>query len=298
MPVEIVIQPATIPEEPLAPVVAEVTFDREISEAAAGRELIAAVRSTTSVTLDSGLNGRVVLDDAETTSAEISLLASDGTALVERTVDLTASPAKMVITDEEVKRLRDGGQTLPTVVVPPTTTRTARLVPSGLEVPDYVTSKLAVAAVATAQDLQALGVDDVFDTGGGTFMTATELTGADLSVLAGLAWHPTHVAIDGSFTATFPEAPTAGWLWWLTGQHQILGFVADDLSGPRGTIVLTLPAVTAAVGGDGHASAVEPCDCASPVPTDVTEAELVNNPGVYSEDPERSAGRSPTRSGS
>lgn len=284
---EIKIHPSNPLGRPLAGIVAEITYDREVAAAANGREAPELVRTSVRINLDADLKGHVALDAAGPNPVVVALLSVDGATLVERSVDLTAGSGEMVLTNAEVARLREGGQVLPGVVAVPTVSRSARLVPSGAEVPDYVNSQLAVAVVATPQELTSLGFDSVLNTAGGTFMTATELTGGDLSMLDGLVWHSTHIAVDGSFTATFPDVATAGWLWWLTGKHQILGFVADDVSQPRPALVLTLPALAAPVGGreERGTGAAAGSGGALVVPAEVTEAELVNNPGVFSEDP-------------
>lgn len=280
--VDLRIHPATEPEAATPGVVVELTYDTAIESS---REHLDAVQRSVRIALDESLQADVTLDGVSRKRATASVLSADGSALATRAVDLSGSTAELIITDEDVKRIRDGGQQLPDQVATPSVLRSVRLVPSGSVVPDYTRSTLAVAVVATAQDLQTLGIDEVLNTGGGTFMTATELTGTELSVLARLAWVPTHVSIDGSFATTFPNQTSAGWLWWLNGEHQVLGFVADDLAQPRGPIVLTLPAITAPVGGAPVPVGVGSCDCTALVPTDVSEAELANNPGVYSEDP-------------
>jgi hypothetical protein len=276
MSAQIEIRPNTTPPQAAPAVVAEIAYDREVGE---GREAVT-VRTTVRVTLDAGLQATANIAEAARTSAAVNVLASDGSTLVARDVDLTAGTASVILTDPEVKTIVEGGQTLPAVGAVPTVTRSARFVPSGTLVPDYERSRLAVAVAATASELTAAGIDTLLNTGSGNFMTSTELTGTDLSVLAAVAWKPVHLAIDGSFTAEFPDSPAAGWMWWLTGQHQVLGFVADTLTEPRGPVVLTLPALTAPVGG-----APIPVLGAPIVPIEVTESELVNNPGVFSEDP-------------
>lgn len=285
MATEIVIRPASEPEAPFRTVGAEIVFDREVAvDDVTGT--VQLVRTTIRRTLDGALRARVALDDAAPTSVSVDLLADDGSALVQRTVAVVDEGETVVeLSDDDVKRLRDGGQALPANDVVPTTTRAARLVPSGTEVPDYTRSKLAVAPIATAADLTGLGIDDVLNTGNGTLITSIELTGSDLSVLAGLRWAPTHLGVDGSFRAVLPATTSLGWVWWLTGSHQILGFVTDDLATERGPIVLTLPAIAPPIGGGETTGDADPCACATVVPVDVSEAELVNNPGVYSEDP-------------
>lgn len=280
--IEIEIHPSNSLGSPIPDVIAQVDYDREVNEPAGGDATI--VPSTLRKTLADDLTGTMILEDALPTSARVSLLSPDGVALVGHTIDLAQSPVQLKLNDTDVARLREGRQQLPKVAAVPTITRAAWLVPSGSAVPDFPRSRLAVAAVATAQDLADLEIDRVLNTGGGTFMTATELTGIDLSVLRGLAWQPSHVTVAGSFEATLPFVPSAGWLWWLTlSGHQILGFVADDLSEPRGPLVLTLPEIAQPVGGELDAGAAS----CSPtlVPADVTEDELVNNPAVFVEDP-------------
>src|SRR5690606_14571030 len=111
-----------------------------------------------------------------------------------------------------------------------------------------------------------------------------------------LAWGDAHLGVDGRFNPAFERpfangrvASTVGWAWWLTGSRSIAGFVKDDLALPRrDTVIIPLPALQPPESPEGEAPVDESCECAPgqrPVPADVTEAEVVNNPQVYSEDP-------------
>ena len=134
----------------------------------------------------------------------------------------------------------------------------------------------------------------------------SDVTGQDLRILGQLAWHPAHLSIHGTVTAALPRQTSIGWVWWLIGQYQVVGFMVDDLArADVSPVLLSLPLppqtsgispddrcgpvrVTIGTGGQGDRT----------VPANVNETELVNNPGRSRRIQGRSASRSPTRSGS
>ncbi|MFE4542435.1 hypothetical protein [Arthrobacter sp. NPDC056727] len=262
-------------------VVVEITYDTEIEGSKVAQE---AVQRSLRMQLDSSLRGSATLDDLAGTKVIANVLTVDGVGLVTRALEVDRHRVEFTLSDEDVKKITDGGQTLPDTVATAMVTRSVRLVPSGMIVPDYVNSSLAIAVVSNAQDLQTLGLDAVLKSQGGTVVTATELTADLASVANQVAWQPAHIAVDGSFSVSLPKVTSAGWLWRLTGKIQLLGFVPDELSQPRSPLVLALPTISAYVGEETSPHEVD-CKCASKVPSDITEAELANNPDIYSEDP-------------
>ena len=239
------------------------------------------------VRLESGAPGKVnqeisaPLNDAVT----LAILKSDGTASSVRAVRVAQGAAAYTVTGEDVVALLEA-ETEP--VAPPSvrSIRNAQLVPIGSEHPDFTRSTVAIfpvtdsAGLAPAEPLGDFGFSE-------TRSSAVELTPEAAGQLAGLRWSTAHLSIDGRFTATFDvpvsgdtgaATPGIGWVWWLNGDHSAVGFVRDNVLEPnRTTIIIPLPAFAPTAEGGGTA--------VSTPPAVVTETELVNNPGVYTEDP-------------
>jgi hypothetical protein len=235
--------------------------------------------------LDAGLRGSAQLEGAASLQVQASVLAADGSALLSRAITADArGNAVMTLLAAEVELIRQGGQQLPADTTPLSVTRTARLVPTGSGGGDFARSHVVVVPVADAAALAANGVGALLKSDGARTSTL-EATGLDLSPLSSLAWMPAHLAVDGTFNATFTRAAGLGWIWWLIGRRQVLGFLRDDLArADTRTFMIPLPPSPGPAGGDSAANAEE-CECEQGVSADVTEAEVANNPGVYTEDP-------------
>lgn len=78
---------------------------------------------------------------------------------------------------------------------------------------------------------------------------------------------------------TFPESAGDAWVWWLVGPSSAVGVVQDDLSKPNvRRVAIALPPFS-----QSPDMTHGPAGC--PVPANVTESELANNPEVFNEDP-------------
>ncbi|WP_460070494.1 hypothetical protein [Streptomyces sp. YKOK-I1] len=273
------------------------------------------VRRTIRLDLDPQLRGTVKLANVAAATIRASALAADGSALVSKLVVIepaTVQPdqprgeqraeAVWELDASDVALLRDGGQQLPGDVVPTLVTRVARFMAIGRIGPDFARSAVGVLPVADAAALTATGLEGMLSTQGGTRISAIDLNGQDLSALGQLAWQPAHLGIDGTVTAAMPQRPAIGWLWWLTGPHQVAGFMVDDLDCPTAApVLLSLPALAGTTGsgdptggpdqgappGSGQ-PAGEKCGCGSGdrlVPANINERELADNPDVFAEDP-------------
>lgn len=243
--------------------------------------------------LDSPGNTAILVGKPEGEKIIISLLQSDGSALKSETVLLDKNKANYAISVTDIKDLINA-EVDPIEATTQRTTRNAQLVPIGSVTPDFKKSKLAIFTVNKETEIAA-------NSALGTFgfskerTSSVELDPTFATALQAVSWNKVAMAIDGRFTAIFDQPlmnpggeaeKSLGWVWWLSGVNSAAGFVRDDVSKfSRTPIIIPLPAMQSIPG-----TGVEAEDCASDspikqVPLDVTEAELVNNPNVYAEDP-------------
>lgn len=266
----------------------EATYVRDVP--AAEGEPADSTPQTIRVLLDGRLSGAAVLEDAATREVRADVLSFDGSRIFSRTVRADDSNnATLVFTDEELKLLSQIPQAVPTDKTPRVCTRTVRLVPTGQLKPDYARSAVVVSPVSDEQAPAIRALDPLLKIEGNTNkITSLDLTGQQLGPLTRVDWAPAHLSVDGTFNFSYAQQPSIGWFWWLTGEHQVVGFVPDDLSA-RGEcgrkLAVALPVLSAPgktpAGGEGSSD----CECEKTVPVDVTEEELANNPEIYTEDP-------------
>jgi len=267
----------------------EVVYSRELPKVAetADEEAEGPVSQTMRLGLDQALKGTLELTDAaDPPSVQAGALSADGTRLFFRTLPARADGVvTLTLTQDDIQKIaKPDHQALPDDPALRSTTRMVTLLATGTTALDYARSSVVVSAVKNAIALDKSGVDALLQSGG-TRISSIEVTGQDLGMLGRLEWEPAHLAVNGTLTARFNRVKTIGWLWWLNGPAQVLGFVPDDLDvAEHRPIVIALPALAAK--GVAVASTREPaCSCERKVPSDVTEAELANNPAIYSEDP-------------
>ncbi|MBK9196494.1 MAG: hypothetical protein IPO17_16235 [Flavobacteriales bacterium] len=226
----------------------------------------------------------------------LSILKSDGSSVVQHAVSADDDEADYTVTSADVELLVQAeamDMAQPTSVV---NVRNAQLVPIGAVRPDFKSASFGVLTVNTGEEamLGANGPLAAFGFAAGR-SSSVELSAELASKLTDLTWRTVPLAVDGRFTAVFeqpilkegtPPVSSLGWVWWLNGSRSAVGFVTDDVSAPnRRAIIVALPAMQPR---PGDAAVEDDCDChggGKSVSLDVTEAELVNNPGVYSEDP-------------
>ncbi|HEY0551261.1 MAG TPA: hypothetical protein VGF13_16775, partial [Verrucomicrobiae bacterium] len=240
---------------------------------------------TVRVLLDTLMQGTAVLEDAVSLEVKANVLAVDGSLIFSRTANSdSAGNATLALTKAEVELCSNRRQALPADTTPLVCTRKAKLVPTTESKVDYTRSSVMVSPVKDAQAITATTIDSLLRITGNR-ITSLDVTGQKLEALTQIAWTPAHLAVDGTFTCSFTQRPSVGWLWWLTGDQQVIGFVPDDLSIPGDRdLAIALPALSGPKNLAGGV-AVESCDCDKGVPLNVTEAELANNPGFYTEDP-------------
>ncbi|MER6316733.1 DUF2272 domain-containing protein [Streptomyces sp. NPDC001581] len=163
--------------------------------------------------------------------------------------------------------------------------REGRLVPVGDAPVDFGSARLEVAPLTLAADWQEAGLDKLFGSQNPlTTAAAVELADPSWAGYGKLSWRASHLGVDGEFAAEFPLGSGDAWVWWMSGSRSALGLVPDDL-GQRTArrIAIALPPFAQ----PPDTVPPEPgAPCPGPsTPKDVTEAELADNPEIYSEDP-------------
>lgn len=239
-----------------------------------------------------GLIADADLRDVDSSSATVSILSSEGIALISREIPVANERSVMIVSAEELTIIEEGGQRLPPPSAGPKITRTGRLIHTGSIRMDLKRARLLVAPIPAGADRTRW--PRPLQTAPGQ-STALEMTGQDLSWLNSYGWISISVAIDGQFVFDIVPTATDGWVWWLTGDNTIVGFMPDDLTiDVRGAIAIILPALQkrvlttsqAQVGSAQLPARLSDCDCeGESVPRNVSESELIDNPEVFSEDP-------------
>jgi hypothetical protein len=282
MNIKFVVQPAEGVNPPAnsAAISVEAVYSRTVPSVAG--EPNEPVSQTTRIQLDANFKGTTTLDDAASNQLLANVLAIDGSLVFSRGLNAdNAGVARLVLSQADINKAENPEQAVPTDVVPLFCTRRVRLVQTGEVKVDYAHSAVLVSAVQNREAVAGLG--NLVNVGTNQ-INSLEVTGQNLQALTGIAWIPCHLAIDGSFTAPFPQQQAIGWVWWLTGEVQVLGFVPDNLSKPTDlSVAIALP-VLSKPRTDTDGTAECPA-CSSIVPANVTEAEVANNPSIYSEDP-------------
>src|SRR5436190_2568425 len=262
-------------------VVAEVTYSREVT---GDDESADTVVESVRVPLDERFQGAADLQ-AVASSLEISVLSADGSALFTRTVAPDdAGRASLTFDAEELKAVDAGGQKIPDGPAPEFVSRRARLVPTGAGSVEFLAFEVVVAPIVDAAALAASGAAALLRADG-TKVVSLDVTGQDVGSIRSVEWAEAHLSVDGTITTRLRKQKTLGWLWWLTGPRQAIGFIVDDLERSGGRLVAIALPLSAAKIPPAPASSKSGCGSARQVPADVTETEVAENPAVYSEDP-------------
>ncbi len=243
------------------------------------------IQRTVRFALDATMKGGVSVDDASAADLRADVLTSDGTRALSITVTANnAGNATLTFSAADLDMINAVRPKTPDDPVQKTTKRTLRLVPVTDTVINYGAHTAFTSAVPNAEALAAIQVAGLQNNGGAR-IASMELLQGELANLTGVQWTSAHLAVDGTLTATFDRQKGLGWLWWLNGERQLLGFVPDDLSTDQKDMAVALPALSKRADNRTTAATATDCECGKAVSANVTEAELANNPGVYSEDP-------------
>lgn len=257
----------------------DVEFVRLVAESR--EEPSVRVREVTRLELGSDLKGELVLEDVLIGSTiELSLLGDDGGVGTRKrvAVEATSSTLAVELTRRDLEPL---ALPRPTPVAnPQVALRAARLVQVGDARPGFEDAKLLVAPFARA-DWESLELSVLFATD--TPVTISAGYPPQAGKWSALPWQRVHLAIDGSFEARFPLGGGDAWIWWLVGRAPAIGVVLDDLKERTAPVrAIALPPL--AETSEGESSSKSACG-GRRVPSDVSERELADNPGVYTEDP-------------
>jgi hypothetical protein len=287
------IQLTVLPSEAAAPgakgTTVEATYHRSVNDAVNAES---DVLSTVRFEIDEGSRGSAILEDAATPEIRVAVLAIDGSALLTRAITAKDGKAACALSAADLQAIIAGPQSLPTIAATVLFARTARFVSTGGGRIDFAKASVMVTPVVERASLASTSAAPLL-AGAGATVSSLEVTGQDLLSLSQLSWSAAHLSVDGTLTASFRSQTTVGWVWWLIGSHQLLGFVSDDLATEdRQTRVIPLPALASPAGGydaphehEHEHEHEHDADCGRKVPADVSEAEVANNPNVYTEDP-------------
>ncbi len=247
-------------------------------------EVAEPVPHTRRVTFDADMRVDVQLDDASDQTLTLEVLAIGGVLTFTKNLSAdSAGNAEWVIGQAEMTEINNVHQQLPSTPAPLRCTRSVRLVPTTAETLDYRKYHAYVSPVMDQSGLGS-GVLAALATNG-TTIASMEMAAEQAAALSGVNWSQAHLAIDGTITATFDKGSTKGWYWWLSGERQLAGFIPDDLAkADKKDFVSALPALNSR-GRSELVASKEGCDRSKLVSANVTEAEVVNNPSVYAEDP-------------
>jgi GH25 family lysozyme M1 (1,4-beta-N-acetylmuramidase) len=246
------------------------------------------VQETVRATLDGNLCGKFALTSVASSAMgiEFCFLGANSSVRLRKTVApesggsfstaiTTGTPLSVELSAEEVAAIV--APDLHPVPSTPLIDRRAHFVPVGDQRVPFADSTLQIAPVRVANGgWKKQGLDQLFHSDL-AISTAVQWNGGLWAGSAAVPWSTSHLAIDGQFRFRFPKDSGDAWIWWLSGPLAAIGIVLDDLSTARVTSLgVPLPPFSgAAPAGNGLAR----------VPSNVTEAELVANPQIYTEDP-------------
>jgi len=242
------------------------------------------IQDVVRIALDDKLSGDARLISAKKGSdAQVAFLSVDGAPLLIEhfTVPESGDSVKLTLTKKDAEVVGGIRQKLPAAVTA-SQRRRVRFVPISLTLPDYGRSQVRY-AICASSDWNSLGLAQLFNSSTPR-STAVEWLGTGWDEIGAARWQSSPVSIDGRFDAVIQQ-PDADFLllWWLQGNRSAIGAIHADLiknAKNEPELPATLPAFSVS-----SAAIEEPaCSCSAEVPHAATEAELADNPQVYSED--------------
>lgn len=226
----------------------------------------------------------------------VRLLRGDGTIAVEETIrPQQSNVADFELTSAHLDKIKNSPNPAKddaSLAISGLAKRTLRLMPLTSDMLDFKTSKVMVSTFTKLSDLKNDSLEKLLGLVGGAVKnsTALDITNLDMSGLLGVLWQPARLTFDGVIEADFPLQQTEGWLWWIAGAQQFVGLVPDNLAKANTrslTVALRVePRQQKSGGSQASVTTSESCkDCGKAVPGDYSEREIVEQPGVYTEDP-------------
>jgi hypothetical protein len=274
-------EPSVVP----ANVNAEVSYQR-IARGLGKDEASIQVRDVVRTVLDDKLEASLTLPDAaEQSAVSVALLSVDGTPILLKNLTLPArGDATLTLTRQDVDAYVGKGQKLPAKLPPALVRRRVRFVPASLVLPNYAGAQVRHAVVDDA-DWARLGLASLFHASKPQ-STALEWLGSGWNEIGSIPWQSSHLSIDGRFDAFVPPSSDFVLLWWLQGDRAAVGAIASDVLKTTKNDA-ELPAILPAFGTtppSDQKKVAKTGSCGADVPRTVSEAELVDNPNIYSED--------------
>lgn len=271
-------KPAIIPRN----VMVDVTFVRMVPGPDKGREP-ALVQDVVRVALDERLGAQVQLGAAQPgTAASVDLLGAEGTPLLTRHLTLPGRGGiGLTLSKADVEAYVGTRQKTPATAPAALLHRRVRFVPTSLTLPDFGSATVRYALIE-AKDWKRLGLAELFRSEAPQ-STALEWLGSGWNDIGSASWQNAHLSIDGRFDVQLPPGADFVMLWWLQGGQAAIGAIAPDImrsarSEPE------LPAILPAFSAPSPVAGKPEGTCSTAVPRFATEAELADNPNVYSED--------------
>ena len=294
----------------------DLSFDRLVTinaqtdgRTASGPGQSVTIRDVLRFNLSENLSGEATLSDViYPSSLSLEVLGGDGIPKVQKdvkitkennegvTIELTQADTETILRTSKPPPKQDAIVQRPAIFVE------IAMDPKSPKA-NFANASLLVAPLRFAQngsDWTRDGFAKALKSEKGPITIAQPLTSSIPTGIASLPWTESRVAVDGRFIAKFIAGDYDAWAWLLTGARSdsILGVIAnDDLKADsaqvRSIILPPVPAPADPGSSEGNDKGTPSsggtkdchCDSGTRVPAIVSETELANNPGVYTEDP-------------
>ncbi|RYU14814.1 hypothetical protein [Nocardioides iriomotensis] len=241
------------------------------------------ISSTVRGELDANGRGSIIVEDAAPGSAAaLNVLDRTGRVAASKPVGTPTADGSILV-DLDANDLAAATSSLPQPAAGPDTMERVGVfaATSDLAYP-FSLATLVLAPVKDAATWSALGLDKLFQSNTARTTTIVWVNTDQTQAPAAAAWEGATVGVDGRFRHRFMSETTSGWLWWLIGTRGAIGFVTDDLSKPlRTPLIVTLPVFPEPATTSGTDTVTAP----GRTPTATDDAELADNPQVFTEDP-------------
>jgi hypothetical protein len=249
--------------------------------------------------LDTSFKGTATINDvASSSTIQVNFLGFDGRELVVKsfnTSDIEEGELFIQLNRQEIESLV---KTLPSpeTVVPPIL-RDGIFVPIGFPPGSFNFPSMMFQVAPIDYDDESWKVKGLEELFNAPFESNSIVVNGLPAVVKNWSWRSIRVAVDGTFSAKFSDDETKnmkGWGWMLAGKAKstYIGVIVETVT--RGLMPRSIILDGTSEGDDGGHQPVDKtppstedcqCDDKQRKPTEVSEAELANNPGVYTEDP-------------
>lgn len=236
------------------------------------------------------LTGEAIIEDVTQTAFRARLMRADGTVVLVKEMAADAGgEAELKLSAADVTLLQDTSRKQIVDEQPDFTLarRALRLIPTTEVVPDFAQARAMVSVVKKIDDLRISDAGKLLGLIGNTQKaTALEITGDGLGVVSDVVWESARLSGDGVIESEFEASEAQGWLWWISGSHQIIGFVTDALKkGGSRSFAVALPALRPVKTKETAHGAGGECESCAKRSNDYSERELTEHPERFAEDP-------------